>query len=139
MLTDLHADIEGQGGYDDGAGPEPVVSLELFFDGNDDPASIGCNLSDHPGPAHFYSVLSGIRDRPDVASVWVGVSEVMGPDEWPFSDHVYVVTSASAAEVESWADSLGADMPGDDWWNDGPPLRQIEVPPHARLVTLWWD
>ncbi|WP_432941291.1 hypothetical protein ACQPXM_33315 [Kribbella sp. CA-253562] len=138
MLTELHAEIARQGGYD-GAGPEPVVSLELFFDGNDDLASIGSNLSDHPGPAHFYGVLSAIRDRPDVHSVWVGVSEVMGPDEWPFSDHVYVVTTASPAEVGSWAASLGADMPGDDWWNDAPPLREIEVPPQTRLVTLWWD
>ena len=95
MLEELHAEISRQGGYDHGAGPEPVVSLELFFDGNEDPASIGCNLSDHPGPARFYEVLSTIRDRPEVHSVWVGVSDVIEPDDWPFSDHVYVVTTAS--------------------------------------------
>src|SRR2546429_9676710 len=87
---------------DAGSGPEPVISLELFFDGNDDLGSIGCNLSDHPGPARFYGVLGAIRDRPEVYSVWVGISEVMAPDEWPFSNHVYVVTTVSAAEVMSW-------------------------------------
>ena len=30
-------------------GPRPLVSLEEYFDGNDDLGSIGCNLSDHPG------------------------------------------------------------------------------------------
>jgi hypothetical protein len=139
MLAELHAEIARQGGYDDGSGPEPVVSLELFFDGNEDPGSIGCNLSDHPGPARFYGVLSAVRDRPEVYSVWVGISEVIGPDEWPFSDHVYVVTTTSPAEVRSWAAALRPEEPGEDWWNDVPPLQEIEVPPHARLVTLWWD
>jgi hypothetical protein len=27
----------------------PIVSLEDFFVGNDDPGSIGCNLLEHPG------------------------------------------------------------------------------------------
>ncbi|MFI5711170.1 hypothetical protein [Kribbella sp. NPDC051620] len=139
MLAELHAEIARQGGYDDGAGAEPVVSLELFFDGNEDPASIGCNLPDHPGPARFYEVLSAIRDRPEVDSVWVGVSEVTGPDDWPFSDHVYVVTTVSPFEVASWAVPLSPGEPGDDWWNGVPPLQEIEIPPPARLVTLWWD
>src|SRR5262245_38111426 len=85
MLAKLLAEIERQGGYEHGVGAEPVVDLELFFDGNDDPGSIGCNLIDHPGPAHFYAVLRSIRDRPDVHGVWIGISEVMAPDEWPFS------------------------------------------------------
>lgn len=47
MLAELHGEIGRQGGYEDGTGAEPVVGLELFFDGNEDPGSIGCNLSDH--------------------------------------------------------------------------------------------
>ncbi len=89
MLTELLAEIERQGGYD-GAGPETVVDLETFFEGNDDFASIGCNLLAHPSPVQFYAVLRSVRDRPEVHGVWVGISEVMGLDEWPFSDHVYV-------------------------------------------------
>jgi hypothetical protein len=89
MLADLLAEIERQGGYTNGVGPEPVVSLELFFDGNDDPGSIGCNLPDHPGLADFYSVLRSIRDRPEVDGVWVGISELMGPNEWPFTRRRY--------------------------------------------------
>jgi hypothetical protein len=132
-LPELQTEIARQ------AGPEPVVSLELFFDDNDDPASIGCNLPEHPGPARFYDVLRSIRDRPEVDSVWVGVSEVMEPDEWPFSDHVYVVTTASAAEVGSWTAELSPEQPGDAWWHGVPPLQEIAIPPDARLVTLWWD
>ena len=32
-----------------GQNPGPTVSLEDFFEGNDDLGSIGCNLSAHPG------------------------------------------------------------------------------------------
>jgi hypothetical protein len=39
----------------DAKDPLPVVSLEAFFEGNDDYGSIGCNLleSEHPGPPGF--------------------------------------------------------------------------------------
>ncbi len=69
MLDDLLADVNRQGGNAGSTGLEPVVSLELFFEGNDDPGSIGCNLTDHPGVDRFYAVLRGIRDRPDVHGV----------------------------------------------------------------------
>jgi hypothetical protein len=34
--------------------PLPVVSLEDFFLGNSDYGSIGCNLSNNPGPQVFF-------------------------------------------------------------------------------------
>ena len=39
--------------------PEPqIVPIEVFFDGNDDLGSIGCNLLDHRVSQHF-----GTRSR----------------------------------------------------------------------------
>ena len=101
--------------------------------------SIGCNLADHPGVDHFYSVLRSIRNRPEVHSIWVGISELMPPDEWPFSDHVYVVTTAASHEVARWAASLRPDEPSDGWWNGVPAREAITVPSDAQVVTLWWD
>jgi hypothetical protein len=71
MLPDLLAEINRQGGYETGEGPAPVVSLELFFEGNDDLASIGCNLTDHPGVPHFFTVLRNLRDRAEAQEVRV--------------------------------------------------------------------
>jgi hypothetical protein len=56
-------------------------------------------------------VLRSTRERQEVHSVLVGICEVMGPDAWSFSSHVYVVTAASAGEVGGWAVEL---EPGDD-------------------------
>ncbi|MCE7007599.1 hypothetical protein LWC34_32965 [Kibdelosporangium philippinense] len=128
MLADLLAEIASQEGT-----AEPVVPLELFFDGNDDPASIGCNLSPHPGVSRFASVLGSIRSQSSVHDVLVGIEEVMGPDEWPFSWHVYVVTTASAAEVAAWAAELRPETPSTGW------DAAIEVPSDHHVVTLWWD
>jgi hypothetical protein len=139
MLHDLLAEIASQGEYRSTNGPEPVVSLEMFFDGNDDEGSIGCNLTVHPGPERFYAILRDIRDRADVFAVWVGISEVMDDNQWPFSDHVYVVTTATASEVAAWARELQPDEPTTEWWTGQPPARPIPIPTGATLVTLWWD
>src|SRR3954447_10874149 len=80
-LANLLAEIELQGGYE-GVGPEPVVSLEQFFEDNVDLGSIGGNLHPHPGIATFYRVLRDIRDRPEVDDVLVGISEVVENREW---------------------------------------------------------
>ena len=141
MLVELMAEINRQGGYDEGAGPEPVVGVDLFFDENDDLGSIGCNLSDHPGVDRFHGILRSIEQRSDVAGVWIGISEVMPEGDWPFSDHVYVVTHALGAEVVSWAAELQPepDFRTDQWWNRVPPAIPIPVPDGYHVIMLWWD
>lgn len=119
-LTDLLVEVERQG-------DRAAVSLELFFDGNDDLASIGCNLPEHPGIGAFADVLRAMRERPDVGDVLVGVSEVMPDGEWPFSDTVYVLTEAPAGDVAEWAAGLGPDEVVEAEWKGG------------RAVVLWWD
>jgi hypothetical protein len=47
----------------------PTVAIERYFDGNDDEASIGCNLQEHPGIDVFREVLVGLTRRPDVEAV----------------------------------------------------------------------
>ncbi len=124
-------------GFDDKR--RPVVSLEVFFEGNHDPASIGCNLPEHPGVAKFYAVLRGIRERPDVQDVLVAITDDMGDDEWPFSDCIYVLTRAPAKDVERWAAALEPDPDPAEGYFPGPPKRAPTLLPGHHVVTLWWD
>lgn len=81
----------------------PVVSLELFFEENNDIGSIGCNLLDHPGIGKFYSILKQIRNKTNVQDVLVEIMEYDEGDEiWPFSERVYILTDAEADEVIKW-------------------------------------
>lgn len=80
------------GDINDFSRPRPLVTLEDFFDGNNDPASIGCNLPEPVGPQEFFTFLSGLRCRPDIAAIWVEVKDLEDPDGWPSSDTVWFVT-----------------------------------------------
>lgn len=105
----LIASIKSQNEATDGP-TKPVVSLEEFFEGNDDYGSIGCNLdgpydplpapdtrgwlkrmlhprpafpaptAPHPGPQGFYKVLRAVRERADVQDVLVEIDDL---DESP--------------------------------------------------------
>jgi hypothetical protein len=126
-----------------GADLAPVVSLDAFFEGNDDEASIGPNLDPHPGIDTFSRVLREIDDRDSVAHVVVQISEVMSEDEWPFSDRVYVITTSAARDVHDWAEELDPD-PYDDaapegWVGGTTPPGASAVPDGHRVVCLFWD
>jgi hypothetical protein len=128
----------------DGADAHPVVSIDLFLAGNDDPASIGPNLEPHPGVRAFERVLKDIRDRQEVSDVVVQIDEVI-EGEWPFASAVYVTTAATPEEVHRWAAELQpdeyvgeADAIG-PWLGGGKPPGAPDVPEGHRVVTLYWD
>lgn len=138
-LERLKSKIDELGGGD----AYPVVPLELFFEGNEDTASIAPNLDPHPGVQTFDRVLREIRERPEVSDVVLQVSEVMeGDDEWPFVEAAYVVTKASDEEVGEWASELQPDPPAEDgltWLYGSPPPGAAPVPEGYHVVTLYWD
>lgn len=140
-LSALKQKIERLGISADGSTPSPVVSLEDFFEGNDDLGSIGCNLGEdeHPGINGFYRVLRDIRARADVQDVLVEIHELMeGEDEWPFAERVYILTSATEDTVRSLLEPLLADDVELGWSNSEPPGAPT-LKPGMRVLAAWWD
>jgi hypothetical protein len=139
-LERLNERIEQLGGPN----AHPVVSLDLFFDENGDPASIGPNLDPHPGVRTFERVLKEIRDRSEVSDVVVQIDEVI-EGEWPYAPAVYVITTASPQQVHEWAreiqpdDYVGEDDGIGPWLFGDRPPGAPEVPEGHRVVTLFWD
>jgi hypothetical protein len=119
--------------------PRPLLTLAEFFQGNDVPGSIGCNLMPTPTPAEFHAVLSSIADRPDVADVRVQVTMFDNPDEWPFSDTVWVFTNAAAAAVASWFPETLAPDEMAEGWIAGVTYEEFAVPAGTRPVCCFWD
>jgi hypothetical protein len=119
--------------------PEPqVVSIDRFFDGNDDLGSIGCNLVDHPGVDRFRQVLAGLLDRQDVEAVYALISELdPGEDSWPFTDTVAVVGSIPADKLRQIVAPLEPDEVGavDDF---GVPAS-LKQKHDAPVLVAWWD
>jgi hypothetical protein len=120
--------------------PHPIVSIEDFFIGNDDVGSIGCNLLDHPGVEVFYEAFASIREKPSVQEVFVEINEIDEASEgvWPFSDRVYVLTSASREEVANWVSELEPDEI-EEGYAYGPPPSAIQLEPGMRVYGIWWD
>jgi hypothetical protein len=118
---------------------DAIVSLEDFFTGNTDRGSIGCNLGkQQPAISQFYQVLREIRERPNVQNVFVRICEFDDAQSWPYSDTVYVLTSASLDEVSQWVQALMADEVNDGWMY-GPPPKAPPLKSGIMPYSVWWD
>lgn len=116
----------------------PLVSIERFFDGNDDEGSIGCNLNPHPGLPAFRRTLIGLLSRADVSNVYVEIAEIdPDPQSWPFADRVFVSGSITVEELRHELADLGPDEVGsailDGFATEGVALLNL------TSVTAWWD
>ena len=116
----------------------PLVSIERFFDGNDDLGSIGCNLLKHPGVTTFHDVFTDLLRRPDVEAVYARISELdPGEDSWPFTDTIIVVGTISADELRSAVIILEPDEIGTAE-EFGVALSDVER--HGLpALAVWWD
>jgi len=116
-----------------------VIPIGRFFDGNDDPASIGCNLAKHPGVQAFRDVLEGLLRKPGVEGVYAQIFEVdPGEEYWPFTDTVLVVGSIPATEVRTAVKALKPDEVHVVERDDVPPVV-AERHGAAPVLAVWWD
>jgi len=126
----LKADLSGQ--------ERPAVVIERYFDGNDDEASIGCNLLEHPGMDAFREVLVGLTKRPDVEAVYALIAEVdPGEDFWPFTDTVLIFGSIKAEDLRQALRKLEPDEvgPAADFGIADDLLSKHSGP----ALAAWWD
>jgi hypothetical protein len=120
------------------AQPAPqVVAIDRFFDGNDDPASIGCNLDEHPGIDRFAQIITRLVERPDVEAVYAQIAEVdPGDDMWPFTDTILVVGVISTDDLHSLLTSL---QPTDVWEVNSAESPLAQEWPDTPVHAVVWD
>lgn len=115
-----------------------IVSIERFFDGNDDLGSIGCNLVEHPGMNVFRDTLTGVLRLPGVEAVYAQIAELNpGEHYWPFTDTVFVVGKISADELRAAVTLLQPDTVGSAEDFGVPPL--IAQQHDSPVMAIWWD
>ena len=115
-----------------------IVRIEQFFDGNDDPGSIGCNLTDHPGIEIFRSTLIKLSRRGDVEAVYAQIAE-LDPGEgcWPFTDTIFVAGTITPADLRENLKFLQPDEvgPGEHFGIPALILQKHKAP----VTAAWWD
>lgn len=117
-----------------GSGPMPLVTLEEFFDGNGDDASFQGAAIETARLA-----LEGLRRRPEVADVRLGITQWDGPSTWPLAEYVYVVTTAKAAEVRQMLKEAGVWVDELAEGEEHRPREDLTVPEGHRVVWAWID
>jgi hypothetical protein len=121
------------------AEPSPqIVSIERFFDGNDDLGSIGCNLMEHPGIDAFRERLTGLLQRPDVEAVYARIYELdPGDGCWPFTDTIFIVGTISREELLNILRPLEPSEigPGGQYGDTDKIEHKHKVP----IWAAWWD
>jgi len=115
----------------------------MFFDGNDDEGSLGCNLPKHPGINAFYSTLLALRSDAEVSGAWVIAKQHDWKPAWPHSDEVVLRTRLSADEIAARLTHLGPDTvdevtklrsPSEDMTG-----ALIACAAGEHFVVAWWD
>jgi hypothetical protein len=129
--------VNRSGHPDDPDTPRPLIAVEEFFVGNSEIGSIGCNLDSTPSPEQFYALFQAIAQRPDVKDIRVQVTAFDVP-EWPFSDTIYIMTSASPEEVATW---FPKELKPDETWSGfaDQSYEPYSVPIGTEPVACWWD
>jgi hypothetical protein len=121
---------------------EILLEPDLYFDGYD---RHHCAVCANVGPfsaSQFAARLREIRQRPEVAAIFIRFYEYADAlefeDSWIGSDSVYLVTSASVDVVRSWFEDLEIS----DVWEESDITKfpnVAEIPRGSRLVAVWWD
>ncbi len=137
-LRNIAARVNRQGDVNDPTTPRPLLTLEEFFEGNQAIGSICPNCIPTPEPAIVYGALRRIRSRPDVADIRVEITAFDTP-EWPFSDTVWIITSAAPDVVRTWFDESFAPDTCEEGWGSHRPREPIATPAGMRPIHCWWD
>ncbi len=125
------------GDPNDPATPRPLLTIDEFFEGNAEVGSIGCNLDGAPEPDDFYSLFRTIAQREDVNDIRVQITAFDVP-EWPFSDTVYIMTSATPEQVATWfPDRLRPDETWAGFVDQA--YEPYQVPAGVQSIACWWD
>jgi len=122
---------------------EIVLSLEDYFDNDTSGCCTILANTRNPlsGPA-FRDFLASIDAKPEVSKVLIrfySYEDALDFDDaWINSDTVYVSTSASASEVQTWFDALEPSAVEEVTDRSGF-ANLPSLPDGHALLAVWWD
>ena len=125
--------------------PRSVVSLEAFFSHCSERYSMASPLTDFPsGHAFIYELLKNIRIREDVNNVLVEIAEITIKEigdtfMWPYSERIYIITSADQEEVSNWVKTLMPDEISEGWRYGVKPNPEPHIFEGNKVYSLFWD
>lgn len=124
---------------------EPVLlTLDEFFDGNNDEASIAPNFTEKPFIGEYYRTLKALAEDPRNVAAFAEIKDIniypngnLHDDEWFYTDVMYFIGDLSAEEIVAATAHL---MPDEVDYCTEPLLKTLQdrYPGH-KIVYVWWD
>ena len=124
---------------------QPVLlSIDEFFDGNNDEASFAPNVENKLPMSTYYKILKSLSQHPKTIATFVELKDVMiydngqlHDDEWFYTDIVYFVTDLTKEEIKEATKSLQPDEVEYDTEHEIKGLN--EKYKDKNIVYVWWD
>ncbi len=124
---------------------QPVLlTIDEFFDGNNDEASIAANLDAKRPMTEYYKILKELADNPKTIDAFVELKDVMIYDngqlkdnEWFFTDIIYFIGDLTKEEIKEATKFLEPDEVEYDTENGIIELDQKYK--DKKVVYMWWD
>jgi hypothetical protein len=124
---------------------QPVLlTVDEFFDGNNDEASIAPNLETKQPMKEYYKILKGLADNPKTIDAFAELKDVMIYDngqlddnEWFYTDIIYLIGDLTKEEIKEATKSLQPDKVEYDMENRIKGLS--EKYKDKNVVYVWWD
>ncbi|HEY4325239.1 MAG TPA: hypothetical protein VGN20_14675 [Mucilaginibacter sp.] len=114
------------------------VSIEDFFDGNEDVGSIGANIyPDPPSLQKFYSTLTEIKNTSKTQNLLIRIADIED-SEWFYSDTIYISGDYSLAEIKKMFKPLKPDEVYEGMMYDQP-SNIPQISSGSKAYSVWWD
>lgn len=117
---------------------EVFVSIEDFFEGNDDDRSIGVNIyPEPPSLQDFLDKLTEIKKSNKTESLLIRIADI-DDTEWFYSDTIYISGNYSLSEIKKMFEQLKPD----EIYEGIMYSKRSNIPqlnPDSKDYSVWWD
>ncbi|HAA18080.1 MAG TPA: hypothetical protein DCR93_24250 [Cytophagales bacterium] len=120
------------------------LTLDEFFNGNHDEASIAPNLDTKLRVAEYYSLLKEVREDKKIVEVLVELKDVilyennqLNDNEWFYTDVIYFIGDITPEEIAARVKDLQPDEVA--YTEDERIMGLDERYEGNKIVYIWWD
>ena len=121
-----------------------LLTIDEFFDGNNDEGSIAPNLETKRPMTEYYKILKELADNPKTIDAFAELKDVMiydngqlNDNEWFYSDVIYFVGDLTKEEIKEATKTLQPDVVEYDTENRIKGLSDKYK--DKKVVYVWWD
>ncbi len=120
------------------------LTLDEFFDGNNDDASIAPNLDTKLKVEEYYKTLKNIQKEKNVIGAHAELKDVMiyennqlNDNEWFYTDIIYFIGDITKEEIASKVENL---QPDEVEYTDDKRIVGLNADyKNKKIVYVWWD